>query len=197
VTVEETVTAEGYHAAFLRGMFKDVAAADRATALQQDLAPLGGSMKVQSLEIEHLGERDRPLVFKATYLVRGRFQAADDSLLGQLPALWEQMYLDAQPARDRRTPFVVEYPLDFSSTIDFVTPEGFSAPTLPAMTQQSQSPFVTWKMHAEHADAGLRIHYDLHLPAGHYSASQYTTYDEDMDRAVAALSQNIILRRKK
>ena len=82
--VEETVTVTGYHAAFLRNMFKGVAVPERAVLLQRELSPLGGAMQVQSLEIDNLENREQPLVFRASYLVRGRFRNADSLLLGRV-----------------------------------------------------------------------------------------------------------------
>ncbi len=196
-SVEETVTVTGYHAAFLRGMFKGVAVADRAATLQTEIAPLGGGMQVQSLAIEHLADRNQPLVFKAVYLVRGRFQAADDALVGQIPALWEQMYLEVPPVRTRRTPFEVEYPLEFSSTVEFIAPKGFAIEPPASADNRNESVFAVWKIHTTPNRQGLKAQYELQLNSGRYPASDYSRYSEDFSRANAALSQSVVLKRAK
>src|SRR5690606_16750772 len=83
--VEETVTVTGHHAAFLRSTFREVPAAERAAVLQEELGPNGG-LQIQSLEIDDLQSLSKPLVFRLTYILRGRFHFADNSLLGPLPA---------------------------------------------------------------------------------------------------------------
>jgi tetratricopeptide (TPR) repeat protein len=195
--VTETVTVAGYHAAFLRGIFKGAPAANRAAILQDELSPLGGTMQIQSIEIENLADLDKPLVFKATYLVRNRFHAAGDTLLGQLPALWERMYLDVQPVPQRRTPFAVEFPLNFVSEIEFLAPAGYEAELPASMNKESQSRFATWKLHSSGKAGGLHLDYELHLPAGRYAAAQYADYEHDLEQSMAALTQNIVLKRAK
>ena len=196
-SVDETVTVDGYHAAFLRGMFKGVSVADRAATLQKEISPLGGGMQVQSLEIENLNAHNKPLVFKAAYLVKGRFQAADETLVGRIPALWEQMYLDVPPVRNRRTPFEVEYPLEFSSNVEFVVPQGFAVQTPVSADGRNESSFAQWKVHTVSNRQGLKTQYNLQLNAGRYTASDYGRYSEDLSRAIAALSQNVVLKRTK
>ena len=119
------------------------------------------------------------------------------TLLGQLPLLWERVYLDVPSVPNRRTPFAIEYPLDFSSTIDFVTPKGYTLEPLPATESHGDSSFVTWKLHAEPTERGVQLHYQLHEPAAKYSASQYADYDNALDRAVMAISQSLVLKRTK
>jgi Flp pilus assembly protein TadD len=195
--VEETVTVTGYHAAFLRNMFKGVAVPERAVLLQRELSPLGGAMQVQSLEIDNLENREQPLVFRASYLVRGRFRNADSLLLGELPALWERMYLDVPPLANRRTPFEIEYPLDFVSAIDFTAPSEFTVRPPDKADTSGKSSFANWQLHTAPTKNGLRITYNLHLPAGRHAASEYSAYDEAMEAAVSGLTQNVTLMRGK
>ncbi len=194
---EETVTVEGYHAAMLRETFKDVPEANRAAVLQEELAPTGGAFQVQTLEINHLLDRNKPLVFKATYLLRNTFKDAGGTLLGQLPALWERMYLGAPSVPDRRTPFVVEFPLEFSTEVDVRAPENYGMQSLASRDDRGQNKFAKWKMHAQPTPQGESIHYELHLASGHYAAADYKAYDDELDRALAALSPTVALKRVK
>ncbi len=193
--VEETVTLEGYQAAFLREVFRNVPAANRAAMLQEELAPTGGAMQMKSVEIENLSQRDKPLVFKAAYLVRNNFKAAEDGLLGQLPALWERMYLGVQSVPQRRTPFAIEYPLQFSSEVELSAPEGYRLQSLAARDEQAKTRFVSWKVRIKPVDSGELIQYELQLPAGRYAAADYATYDNDLDRALAVLSPSVALKK--
>ena len=147
-------------------------------------------------------------MFKAKCVVRNCFRAAGsaqvaadksetDSLLGHLPLVWERAYLDVPSVPNRRTPFVIAYPLDFSSTIEFITPAGYEIEQQPATDIHSDTAFITWNLHAEPAEHGIRLRYQLHEPAAKYAASQYADYDNALDRAVTAISQSIVLKRTK
>jgi Flp pilus assembly protein TadD len=195
-TVEEAVTASGYHAALLREEFKDIPAGRRAAMLQEELTPYGGAVQVTSFEIEHLLEREKPLVLKATYLVRNNFKPVDGKLVGQLPALWERMYLGSAAVTDRRTPFTVEYPLVFSSEVKMKAAPGFTLQVSDASESDHASEFVSWKRRNTSVEPDLQVSYELRLNSGHYSAAQYASYQDEMERALAALSQTVSLNPK-
>ena len=193
--VAETVTLEGYQASFLRELFRNVPAANRAAMLQEELAPVGGAMQVQSVEIENLSQRDKPLIFKAAYLLRNNFKPAEGGLLGQLPALWERMYLGVQSVPQRRTPFAIEYPLQFSSEVDLLAPEGYQLQSLANRDEHGETRFVSWKVRTQAADSGEHIDYELQLPSGRYPAADYAAYDNDLDKALAVLSPSVTLKK--
>jgi hypothetical protein len=119
------------------------------------------------------------------------------ALLGQLPLVWERVYLDVPPVPNRRTPFVIAYPLDFSSTIEFIAPAGYVVQRQPTINTHGDSSFVTWNLHTEPTEHGIQLRYQLHEPAAKYPAAQYADYDNALDRAVTAISQSIVLKRVK
>lgn len=194
--IDETVTVEGHHAAFLREMFKTVPAANRAATLQAELSPYADAMQMQSLQIDNLAERSKPLLFKASYVVPNRFQLNGGTIVGQLPALWERMYLGVQPVPDRRTPFEVEYPLEFGSTIELIVPDEYRAEIPQPVGAQSSSSFAAWKLQNSPVKGGVKIVYELHLPAGRHPASDYAAYHDELERAVSALGQQVVLKKR-
>jgi hypothetical protein len=139
-------------------------------------------------------ERHQPLMFKAKYLVRNRFHAAGETLLGQLPALWERMYVDVPAAPGRRTPFAVEYPLTFKSEIDFVAPHGYEAEYPAGMNHQRQSAYVAWKLQTALKAEGLHLDFELKLPTGQFPAAEYAAYEQDLEQSMTALAQSIVLK---
>ncbi len=192
-TVEEVVNVTGYHAALLREDFKDIPAARRAAMLQQELTPYGGAVQVTKFEIEHLHEREKPLVLKATYLVRNNFKPVDGKLVGQLPALWERMYLGSPAVPDRRTPFTQEYPLIFTSDVKMKSPPGYTIQTSDSAPSAGQNDLITWNLKVNSAEPDFSMTYELRLRSGHFSAAQYAPYQEEMERAIVALSQSVSL----
>ena len=140
-------------------------------------------------------QRDKPLIFKAAYLLRNNFKPAEGSLLGQLPALWERMYLGVQSVPQRRTPFAIEYPLQFSSEVDLLAPEGYQLQSLANRDEHGETRFVSWKVRTQAADSGEHIDYELQLPSGRYPAADYAAYDNDLDKALAVLSPSVTLKK--
>ena len=69
-----------------------------------------------------------------------------------MPLVWERAYLDVPSVPNRRTPFVIAYPLDFSGTIEFITPAGGEIEQQPATDIHSDTAFITWNLHAEPAE---------------------------------------------
>ena len=94
MTIEETLRLEGYIAATLRGLLKEIQPANRASTLQKQLAvAAGGSLQIQKVDIDNLEDSSAPLVLRTDCLVKGRFHTVGESLVGQIPALWERFFL--------------------------------------------------------------------------------------------------------
>jgi hypothetical protein len=102
-----------------------------------------------------------------------------------------------QPVPQRRTPFAVEFPLNFTSEIEFLAPAGYEAELPASMNKESQSRFASWKLHSSGKAGGLHLDYELHLPAGRYVAAEYADYEHELEQSMAALTQNIVLKRTK
>ncbi len=194
--VEETVTLEGYQAAFLRELFRNVPAANRAAMLQEELAPIGGAMQVQSVEIENLSQRDKPLVFKAAYLVRNNFKPAEGGLAGPIAgSVGADVFgsaigaAAAHAVRHRISATV------FQRGRVWRLPRGIGCNRWPPAMNMAKTRFVSWKVRIKPVDSGEHIQYELQLPAGRYSAADYAAYDNDLDRALAVLSPSVALKK--
>ena len=106
VSIEETLRLEGHLAATLRGLLKEIQPANRTRVLQTQLsASAGGPLQIQKVEIENFENPSAPLVLRIQGRVNGRFHAVGDSLVGQIPALWERFFLKADRVDKRQTPF--------------------------------------------------------------------------------------------
>lgn len=196
MTIEETLRLTGYHAATLRGLFKGIQPADRAATLQIQLAAGGGvPLEVQKVEIDNLDEKAMPLVVRTTYVVKSRFHAVEDALVGQVPALWERFFLKAEPVANRQTPFIVRYPLRVKSTIELALPQGYTSGDMNPLNREERSAFAEWKVSAERKDQALEVQYEVSRTTGNYQPEQYEEYCSSIERAVGALAHNLVLKR--
>jgi hypothetical protein len=196
VSIDETLRLEGYLAATLRELLKEVQPANRVAVLQNQLAGgAGGSLQIQKVEIENLENRSAPLVLKTECLVKGKFHSVGDSVVGQIPALWDRFFLTAQRVENRQTPFVACYPLKMKSAITLGLPEGFTTGDMGPLNREEQSPFAEWKMTASGEGSVVQVDFEAARGVGHYSSDQYGAYCDSIERTVAALAQNVVLKR--
>jgi hypothetical protein len=196
LAIEETLRLEGYLAATLRGLLKDVQPANRVSVLQTQLAAGAGEpLQIQKVEIENLEDKSAPLVLKTDCLVKGKFHTVGESLVGQIPALWERFFLSAQRIENRQTPFVARYPLRIKSAITLDLPDGFTTEEMSALNRQEQSSFAEWRVSAENKGDALQLVFEAARGVGNYSADQYGAYCDSVERTVGALAQNVVLKR--
>jgi hypothetical protein len=196
LAIEETLRLEGYLAATLRGLLKDVQPANRVAVLQTQLsAAAGGPLQIQKVEVENLEDQTAPLVVRTECVVKGKFHTVGESLVGQIPAVWERFFLNAQRVENRQTPFVARYPLRVKSAITLGLPTGFASGDMGPLNKEEHSSFAEWKMSAEGKSDAVHVAFEASRGVGQYSPDQYGAYCDSIDRTVAALAQNVVLKR--
>jgi tetratricopeptide (TPR) repeat protein/transglutaminase-like putative cysteine protease len=195
IEVEETLTLEGYYASYLRGVLRRIQPANRPAAVQSQLSPGNGLLQVEKLDIEHLNDKDLPLVLRLTYIVKEKFHAVNGTVLGQIPAPWEQLYIAAQHLDQRRTPFAVCYPVQFTSSIRLSAPPGCAIGPMDLFNAQQQTPFASWRLAAEPIGDDVELTFRFEDSAGRYSADEYPAYQASMEQAVRALAKNVVFHR--
>ncbi len=123
--VTEKVTMEGYAAASFRSFFKAIQA-DTLTADFQRAFPVAAHWIIEKIEVENLSNRLEPLRFTLQYTVPNVFYYVGDKMAGQLPILWEDIYLDVSHDASRTDPFQFSYPSVIENQVRFTPPQGFS-----------------------------------------------------------------------
>jgi hypothetical protein len=196
LAIEETLHLEGYLAATLRGLLKEVQPANRVAVLQTQLAAGAGEpLQIQKVEIENLEDKSAPLILKTDCLVKGKFHTVGESLVGQVPAPWERFFLNAQRVENRQTPFVARYPLRIKSAITLDLPDGFTTGDMGGLNREEQSSFAEWKVSAAGKGDTLQLGFEVTRGVGQYSPDQYSAYCDSIERTVGALAQNVVLKR--
>ncbi|MDZ4821045.1 MAG: DUF3857 domain-containing protein [Planctomycetota bacterium] len=195
VIAVDSVIMHGYMAANLREALKGVQPANRVTELQRQLTVVGnGAIQIQQVDVANLEDRGAPLVLNTTSLIKGRFKAANDTLVGQTPAIWERFLLHFQHVENRQTPFMLRYPLKLTSKVELATPTGYAVADLPAAEEKAQTCFITWDKVAKPTDNGVQVQFSAQRAAETYPANQYSDYCEAMQGALTALDQNVVFR---
>ena len=93
VSVREELQLNGPLASGLRRFLRATDTTNRKEMVQQQLAAGTPEVEVHRLDFDNLEEPGIPLVIHATYVVKGRFRRVGNQIIGQLPAVWEHMFL--------------------------------------------------------------------------------------------------------
>lgn len=193
VLVNETVTMEGAHAAWLRDYLRN----QPVTARQSYLANLlkNNTADLLTLRLENLELPKTPLIINLGYTLRAPFQDFGKNLTGKLPACFEQSYLAVESVDKRFSPFQVGVPLTIESTVTISAPEGFRASLTDAPTQKIEHRFVRCQLDTTAGKTGWRLNYKVYEPAGRFPAADYADFRAAMERTLNALSPKVTFER--
>ena len=192
--ITETGSFRGNEAAGMRMYFDDVEPKGRSTAFQRRLSEHGQKVEVLSLEVQDLGDPQKPLTVQVKYVQRGAFHAVGGQLIGTVPALLERGRLEVE-ADARETPFQFRLPLTIHTRLSLQLPSGY-APAKPLATQAApEGRFASWQMTSEDAADGreLRARFDFGRKRGRHAPSEYAGLRKEMDAALGALEQEVVL----
>ena len=106
------------------------------------------------------------------------------------------MYLDVPPLANRRTPFEIEYPLDFVSTINFTAPSEFTV--RPPDKAETRRQVVVRRLEIARPcrrRAVFASRTTCICPPDAMRPASIAAYDEAMETAVSGLTRNVTLKR--
>jgi transglutaminase-like putative cysteine protease/tetratricopeptide (TPR) repeat protein len=190
-SVHEDVKLEGASAAFLREMLRHADPASRQSLLQAQLAASAPALELQDASFDNLDDPRQPLLVRAEYMVRGKFRRVGGQLIGQLPAVWERMFLGTEAVEKRATPFTVQIPVNIQSNVALTVPPDYKADPLPAA--EFKEDFASCTETTREESAALKIDCDIHARTGQFPPTQYASYHDTLDKALGAIEPNVVL----
>ncbi|MEA3211938.1 MAG: hypothetical protein QOE70_4995 [Chthoniobacter sp.] len=193
VQVQEDLTFTGAVAAGLRGMLQAIEPANRSRQLLQMMNHEAPSLDLREALIEGIDDPQRPLGLRLRYTLRRKFQNVAGQLIGQLPAVWERLYLAGEPVEQRLTPFKLWVPLKFESHVSLTPPAGWQA--APAEAPKVAGPFCTGIARARLEQRTLRVESTLTQDIGQFPPAQYGAFVEAGREALGLVEQGVALQR--
>jgi tetratricopeptide (TPR) repeat protein len=190
-SVHENVKLQGFSAAFFRGILRHADPASRQSMLQEQMSASAPALEVQELSFDNLDEPRQPLIIRVAYLVKGKFRRVGDQLIGQLPAVWERMFLGTEAVENRVTPFLVTFPLMVQSSVALALPPDYKADPIPAADIRQE--FATCTATAQQEPDALKIDCSIQERTGHFAPSQYASYHDTLSRTLGAIEPNVVL----
>jgi hypothetical protein len=192
VEADDRITYGGYFATVMRQYFKAIDPARRKTVWQSHF---GGEPEIQirELNVEGLVDRQSPVILSLKYKVVHALHTVDRRCVGRLPAPWEGAILTADRSDHRTAPLWLQLPLSVRTTISIEAPAGFAVPPADSLTAASKSGLFQCRRTAAATSNGLRLECEVSRPAGHFPASYYGDYVDQVEQARLVLMPNLVL----
>ena len=186
--VEETLELAGYYGAWMRAAFTGLSStAQREKA--QDILSGHGSAQVHDFRFENLDKVGEPARVFMSYAVPDAVTTINGKPSGVLPAFWEDDYLETKFVKNRKTPFEVIYPLQFSSEAIVKLPSPPTAEALVSLAQKGGSEHLAWSLKTETRKDGLVVRLDFKSKAGIYPPASYGKFHDGWESARRAMGK--------
>lgn len=189
--VEETFTLHGYYAAWMRGAFTGLDAAQQLRKAQNILAD-NARLNVHSFTFADLGNIALPAKLVISYEVPGRLHDEGGLKRAALPALWENEYLVSTFVKERRNPFLVQYPLRFRSEVVIQDVPGISPASLHALNQSASGSFTQWQLSAVSDSRTATIRFTFDASSGEHPAASYQKWHDEWNAALKAWDRPLV-----
>lgn len=187
--VEETVTARGYAASFLRGLLRASGSDQAADAVRPLMSAAEPSVQVTSAQVRGMDDTSVPIVMEVKYRLPGRVRRLGSSQAVTPPCVWERVMFSADHAEGRRSPFRVAYPLRLRVETELQAGAGGPLPARLADRVEACAVFYS----AGASEAGVKILTSLEQRPGTYAPGAYAEFAELVAEALAAAQSPIAI----
>ncbi len=190
-SVHEDVKLEGASAAYMRGILRHADPGSRQSLLQAQMAASAPALEVENVAFDNLDDPRLPLMVRMEYMVRGKFRRVGGQIIGQIPAVWERMFLGTEAVEKRVTPFAVPIPVNFQSSVALTVPPDFKADPVPA--EDFRQDFASCTETTRQDAAALKIDCDIRAGSGKFPPGKYASYHDALSKALGAIEPNVVL----
>ncbi|MCA9247817.1 MAG: DUF3857 domain-containing protein [Planctomycetales bacterium] len=182
--IEERVSFHGYLSGSMRGYLRDLTTVQRRTEIESRLANGGRRVRLEKVDVTNLDPAVGPVAVSLRYQVQGAMHRSGGSLVGRLPAPWEEFFLDPGLAPDRKTPFEVTMPMTVYSQVTVESAPTLGRPTVANAKAGQNTQFG--KSVAKISDAGqqgVKIQAVFQRSVGKFPAKRYDEYRQVVQMA--------------
>jgi hypothetical protein len=189
IRVTESVELRNRLAVSFRGMFASTQASSEKSVVQGLLAEVEPDIQVQSVRVQDLEDRSKPLKIELDYSLPSVLRTSGSTTTGRLPSLWGRYLFTMEYLSTRHNPFEWRYPLKFRSISKIAETSDRNLRFEP-QTQSSGKDFVQWRIRKDEKDKSLFVTVEVLRKAGQYESNRYSDcFDAMMDFSRAANSE--------
>jgi hypothetical protein len=192
LTVEESLTLAGIHAAYMRDYLLQIPEASRRTTLQNMMAM--GDADLTDLKIDSLSIPGEPLNLRFTYSLKKQFRQSDNQISGILRAGFARSYLTASPVDARLTPFEITIPLSVTFKEIVEAPAGFQAVQPDGLELRLDQRFAAGHGSALVESNKVILNFNCRLMTGKFDASDYVSYRQTMSQVLSFIEREVVFK---
>ena len=187
--VRESLTISGHFAGAFRGYLKSVPAPDFPARVQSLLAT-DSKLNVQTVEVDNLDQLSKPVVIRMTYRIRRGLERQAAGMTGRIPSIWETYFFSVSTSPERKTPFRIEHPLQFESTVRIESAAG-EALAVEMEADKQRTPWLVWSSSSEKDGTAWIRHTQIKLIDGRHQSKDFEAYQNAIDDAVASVAARV------
>jgi tetratricopeptide (TPR) repeat protein len=187
ISVTDQLTLSGYCASPLRSLL-ELDEHVRQLWMQQVISRYEPYARVQSFVIEEIPV-SRDLRLSTSYLIDNRARLQGQATVLTVPNVWAQYYGDFTPMKERRKPFVVDYP--FLLVTETTIKSDVGSVIEQDVHDQAIAPGVEWNLASRREAESHRITLSCNLIPGTYPASHYNQFVSAIKGAIKGATSQI------
>jgi len=194
--VEERVALSGYVASFYRNTLRAVDPARHLAWGQEVLLDEKDAGDLESMEVENLANTRKELVIEVRYRLPSRCSSHEGRLAATLPAAWERNQVAVLPAKDRKSPWRIQFPYTLHSETVFHIPAGWRVEEDGGRPERDGTSYLTWTTITSHARDSYSVTLSLKRMPCQLGPAEYPAYFDQAKRATESVGREIRLRRQ-
>ncbi|HKD35769.1 MAG TPA: hypothetical protein VKB78_03185, partial [Pirellulales bacterium] len=195
VQADDRISYNGYYASTMRSYLKPIEPTRRKTVWQSHF---GGEydIQIEEMSVDGLDDHRRPVVVSLKYKAPRALHMVDRQCVGRLPAPWEAAVLSADRMDHRVGPVWLQMPLAVRATIDIKPAADLSLPSPASFAEVSKTGIFQYGRTAAAAPEGLRLKCEAYRPAGHFPASFYASFVDQVEQTRSIFTPSLVLNRR-
>ena len=189
LSVDESLTLTGVHAAFMREYLMQIPESSRQTTLQNMMEMSDADLT--DFKINSLTTTTEPLRLHFAYALKKQFHHSGDQLRGIMRAGFVRSYLTVSPVDNRMTPFEVTIPISIEAKMFIDVPGGFKADQAANTDLKLNSQFAIAQSVTRIEGGQLILHFKCSQLTGKFQAADYAPYRQTMAQALSFLEREV------
>lgn len=187
--VADSIEFTGYLASWMRTTLQS---AD-ADELVRHLLRSESGLRIQKQQFSDVDDRNQPLTLRMEYEYKNRLLATNSALSGRLPAPWARTLAASKHIAERKTPFEIQYPLQFEVDVTVHAPDGMKVKPTSLAAPSKRTPDFHLISRKVDGSKPLQLHLQSVRKTGRYAPERYSEYVESVESAIALFEEPIVI----
>ena len=189
--VQEELTIWGNSASSFRAYFQSINVADRKDRLQ-DLLGTNSRIAIRSLQVDNVEDFDKPIKLTMTYDWARAVRGSQNTLAGNLPAVWENYFFEQPATSERKHPFRISETIELQSNVRIVAPVGFVLNTTGLSEAEINTAWFSCQTKLREINDGFEYELATAQHAGVFPRADWQSYLDSLNDALEVIQGRVV-----